>query len=578
MQRNTLTLELQNRRAIRGICCLLIQGLEPATIGLDNELTDNLPQPVLTKTSLKNTKLPVIQHLFSHYCPTRAPGDKRKLHSVIQNLLNIMIPPHERERREALRAAAVSPVGNNDPAVYLLPVESFIEEGYILPSYPFDPASRVLDPQSSTAARDTHIQPFSRWQYREDGFIETPQPKTRQQISAQTPLRIIGIDCEMCKTTAGSEVARVSVVDGDGKLLFNSLVKPSNTVVDYATAFSGITKELLASVTTTLLDVQMELAKHIDYDTVLVGHSLNCDLEVLKVGRQDLRGNETDPCFQLVHPWVIDTSVIYHHTRGPPFKASLKWLASKWLQKDIQKRNSETLGHDSEEDARAAVELVKLKMSHGPLFGEFAGEQESIFDRLGQASPPRKSCIIESGRPSRWYAGKSTTAISAANDEAVSEAVIHNLANHDFVFARFAEPAQTLGWQMQQARGSIADAKNAAAAAPNGTDVEAKPAANDKETAASTSEEAYSNLNRRIAAIHAALPVNTALIILSGHRDPRTSILLNQKKYNFDDAARRNIPLSGMSPEAIWTEADDRALLSSIATVREGMSFFAIKR
>ena len=66
-------------------------------------------------------------------------------------------------------------------------------------------------------------------------------------------------------------------------MIYNTLVKPAHDVVDYATIYSGITAELLDPVTTTLLDVQKKLAELIDYDTVLVGHSLNCDLVVLKV-------------------------------------------------------------------------------------------------------------------------------------------------------------------------------------------------------------------------------------------------------------------------------------------------------
>lgn len=85
-------------------------------------------------------------------------------------------------------------------------------------------------------------------------------------------------------TTAGSEVCRISVVDGSGKCIYNTLVKPTNTVTDYATVYSGITEELLAPVTTRLEDVQRRLSELIDYDTALVGHSLNCDLVVLKVG------------------------------------------------------------------------------------------------------------------------------------------------------------------------------------------------------------------------------------------------------------------------------------------------------
>lgn len=67
---------------------------------------------------------------------------------------------------------------------------------------------------------------------------------------------------------------------------------------------------------------------------------------------------------------MIDTSVIFQHPRGPPFKASLKWLAQKWLKKEIQAAVANAAegtagGHDSEEDARTAIELVRLKMEKG---------------------------------------------------------------------------------------------------------------------------------------------------------------------------------------------------------------------
>jgi RNA exonuclease 1 len=223
-------------------------------------------------------------------------------------------------------------------------------------------------------------------------------------------------------------VCRVSVVDQNGELLYNSFVKPANPIVNYATQYSGITEELLAPVTTTLEEVQRKLAEIIDYDTVLVGHSLNCDLVVLK----------------LVHPWIVDTSVIYHHTRGPPFKASLKWLASKWLGKEIQKPHKagglEVVGHNSEEDARAAVQLLRLKMQKGklearqneyflslfcrctvtgPTFGEFVTDQESIFERLSRAEPRRKTSIIDHGNPAQWHGAKADTALGGRTDAEV---------------------------------------------------------------------------------------------------------------------------------------------------------------
>jgi RNA exonuclease 1 len=76
---------------------------------------------------------------------------------------------------------------------------------------------------------------------------------------------------------------------------------------------------------------------------------------------------------QFIHPWVIDTSLIYQHPRGPPYKPSLKWLAQKWLSKEIQVPHplvdGEVVGgHDSEEDARTALELLHIKMEKGECF------------------------------------------------------------------------------------------------------------------------------------------------------------------------------------------------------------------
>lgn len=44
-----------------------------------------------------------------------------------------------------------------------------------------------------------------------------------------------------------------------------------------------MTAEKLEGVMTRLVDVQRDLTQLMDYNTILVGHSLECDLKVLKV-------------------------------------------------------------------------------------------------------------------------------------------------------------------------------------------------------------------------------------------------------------------------------------------------------
>lgn len=61
------------------------------------------------------------------------------------------------------------------------------------------------------------------------------------------------------------------------------MVKPTNKITNYLTQYSGITASKLSGVTTTLEDVQEEIIKLLSPDAILVGQSLNCDLDVLKV-------------------------------------------------------------------------------------------------------------------------------------------------------------------------------------------------------------------------------------------------------------------------------------------------------
>ncbi|XP_009884856.1 PREDICTED: putative RNA exonuclease NEF-sp [Charadrius vociferus] len=173
------------------------------------------------------------------------------------------------------------------------------------------------------------------------GYIYT---ECDQQRTDRSPL--FGLDCEMCLTAKGNEVTHVSLVDAQGQCLLNELVRPESTVVHYRTRFSGITPEMLLPVKTRLSDIQTRLKKLLPPDAVLVGHSLNADLQAL----------------EMIHPSVIDTSLLFARSEGRRFK--LKFLAKAVLGKDIQ--CEQKLGHDPAEDARAALELAQFFIEQGP--------------------------------------------------------------------------------------------------------------------------------------------------------------------------------------------------------------------
>ena len=86
-----------------------------------------------------------------------------------------------------------------------------------------------------------------------------------------------------CVTQPRSEVTRVSVVSTNLNIVYETLVKPENAVLDHNTRFSGITEETLQNVTTSLRDVQAILLNLFSNKTILIGHNMDSDLRALRV-------------------------------------------------------------------------------------------------------------------------------------------------------------------------------------------------------------------------------------------------------------------------------------------------------
>ncbi|XP_014249921.1 RNA exonuclease 1 homolog [Cimex lectularius] len=184
-----------------------------------------------------------------------------------------------------------------------------------------------------------HISNTFDWECLE-GFVST---KPSKKITNDHYAGVYALDCEMCSTTKGSELTRVTVVDLNGNIKYDVIVRPDNPILDYCTRFSGITEEVMATAYLRLPDVQAQLLKIFNDKTILIGHSLENDLRALR----------------MFHNRIIDTSVLYPHRKGHPYKYALKTLTKEYLGREIQIKDS---GHDSEEDAQACLELVILKI------------------------------------------------------------------------------------------------------------------------------------------------------------------------------------------------------------------------
>jgi DNA polymerase III epsilon subunit-like protein len=148
----------------------------------------------------------------------------------------------------------------------------------------------------------------------------------------------VGIDCEMLSTVDNvSELCRVSIVDIDGNVLFDEMVKPRSKVVNYRTMIHGITPKMLHRARS-FEKIKADVMKIIE-GKILIGHAIGNDLKALEL--------------ELPEDRYKDTQKLYKHSHGKSM-ISLQKLALAELNKAIQ-----TLHHSSIEDARTTIAVYK---------------------------------------------------------------------------------------------------------------------------------------------------------------------------------------------------------------------------
>lgn len=157
-------------------------------------------------------------------------------------------------------------------------------------------------------------------------------------------LNIISLDCEMIETDLGDECCRLSVVKEDGSVVSNMYLKPLGKIIDLRTDVSGITMEKIEDAKYSSSDVVKIMSEYASKDTIICGHSLENDFRAMK----------------LIHKKVIDTSILYNKDAAFPYKPSLIRLYVKYFKKNFRNENC---SHDSIDDARAALDLVKYALS-----------------------------------------------------------------------------------------------------------------------------------------------------------------------------------------------------------------------
>ncbi|KUM57171.1 hypothetical protein ACN42_g10020 [Penicillium freii] len=187
------------------------------------------------------------------------------------------------------------------------------------------------------------------------GSIATYQFRETPRIGPKPTIHAIAIDCEMVGVKHGRQtLVFLSAINFlTGEVLISRYVNPSEKVLDWRYKFSGVTQTIMTSAVASgaafknWREARDKLWEFMDDSTVLVGHSLNYDLEVLGIS----------------HTKVVDSAILVAESVFPSIPSTrpltrqwaLKTLAKDFLGLDIQTSDR---GHSALEDAYATRNVV----------------------------------------------------------------------------------------------------------------------------------------------------------------------------------------------------------------------------
>ena len=377
-----------------------------------------------------------------------------------------------------------------------------------------------------------------------EGYVATQPAGKLAPGSPGTPqYEMLSVDCEMCYTKNGLELTRVTVLDVNHKEVYDQFVQPEDPILDYNTKYSGITAETLKGVTKTLKEVQLEFLRIVAMETILVGHSLENDLCQLKV----------------IHPNVIDTSLLYPHPKGPPFKPGLRFLTEKFLGRKIQEET-----HCSAQDANAAMELALLKFQNGPTFGEIKQEGEPLLDLLARLG--HTSSLVDRRHVLHKFASGSANAIVCGSDEDVVAKLKQEASNGNaaFIWGHLNELSEFYNQRVKE-RQFIAH--HGSSLLEHCTTPENLLKRSEEE--GRTVDSILDSIDRRIAEIYDHVEPNTLVIVTSGHGNTATVKKMMEERHK-----RKQ----GVFDLPSWSDWCEDLLTRTVNEAKRGLCFVSMKQ
>ncbi|GMM30550.1 Rnh70 protein [Martiniozyma asiatica (nom. inval.)] len=495
---------LENRKSVERVVIVFLRGLNENDFGLN----DFKPQinPVEIDSENVNSHLDNFPKIFDLAIPLQSPGSKKCIFSTFTSLVSYSLTPKEKNKL----------LKENEGKRITIPQLFLTLDQLLAHNYPIHP-----DIEGATSEM---IEPTKDYVY----------TKKFDHDGSKT----FALDCEMCKGVNGKVLARVSLINWDNEVLIDKYIKPDAEIIDYLTQWSGITPEKLENVETTLEDIQKEILNIVSSDDTLVGHSLEVDLEVLK----------------LKHINIIDTSICFDHPRGPPAKASLKNLMGLHLDRVVQ---NEISGHDSVEDCISCMDLLKLKIEKGWLFGKQFGI-ESLYSRIAKCNKmvfsttgekiPKSSLVIDYTVPKMFVQVEKR--LQAKNDEDAINLFHENQNKHDLVILKLRE----LEWF-----------RNMASLKPDSVQLP------DNEN------EMLDKVNQRLNTIYNDLSPNTLLLVSTENGDTSKMLRLQKLQKDFKEKYENGQASGEPTADEAWTEERQLELSDALEEARNTILFATLK-
>ncbi|KAK5779059.1 Rnh70p PWA37_003905 [Arxiozyma heterogenica] len=506
---------ISNRSSLTKLVVLFIPGLEPQDYNLPVGSSFFLNSGKLRKQKLQYSRLTTDiakSQTFTHFENTAvcAPGSRLSLFSAYNTFVNVGLTKNE-------KIALKNELSKKKVTVYdlLLPLSKLLENNYPIhvdtPNISDDYKTKLIEIQRNEESSSI--------------WVDT-KPSLDDSES-----HIYGLDCEMCMSETGFVVTRVSLVNFQNETIYDELVKPDVPITDYLTKYSGITKEKLDPVTRSLKDVQQDIINLISSNDILVGHSLQSDLNVLK----------------LRHPKIIDTAIIYDHKAGPPFKPSLKFLVSEYLNYSIQEDVNN--GHNSIEDAKACINLLKSKILHGMAFGKSV-DTENLFERLAKKSYKRAILLNDSVVTNVSSADSNyISCVRCQSDKEIMENIISQSEKYDLFVGRLRD----LEFVRQYSTPSLLSMRQVPSIEDNGeTNIE---------------DVIIDNFLKELDSLYNNLPSNSLIVLLSGSGDTKNWTRLMNELNKCDTKEEK------MKKR----ESLENDIEKSVVKARDGVATFIVK-